>query len=162
MLRLRPPRALDADDGFTLIELLLVIALTSVLVSVSIALFVGWRADTIHREAVRQVERAVIDVRQEARRISRSLAITQVGVPSNTLRVVHNGTTTVEREYTFAGDVSVGLPAGATWPIVFDGVNGSQRPFEVARIRVESGSGVLQRASIVSVIPPLGIVAVAR
>lgn len=141
-------RRVRRAHGFSLVELLIVVAIVSVLGAISASLYVNWRATSLNRESVAQIEQRISDARQDSKRLA-----------SNVTLVVTDGAT----QLTIGGN-PVGLPtstvtttaSGNPVTITFQSVLGVQAPFEVAQFDVTTGNGLLERTSTVAVIPPLG------
>ena len=149
------------ENGFTLVELLFVVGIVGILASIGVATFVGWRADSLHGEVTALVERAIADTRGESRRRSMDLRLAIGSTEPVTLRLEAVSDNSLQRTWTMPANVRV-APEIAGDVIVFDGLVGTQDPYEVVVWIVESGAGALERSSAVSVVPPLGTTTVQR
>ena len=157
------PQRATGSGGFTLVELLLVLGVVAIIAAIGAATFVGWRADSLHREVTALIERAIVETREESRRQSRGLQlIVDADDASVIRRVTAVDNTDVLREWTLPGGANLVPLNGGQATIAFDGLVGAQAPYAVVVWRVQSGRGPLQRTSDVSVVPPLAVTAVQR
>lgn len=158
MLTKRVPPA--SHFGFTLFEVLIVVAIVAILGGIGVGTNLNWRAAALNREAVAAVERVIADGRQEAKRLTAISELTfgslddpvvltvgedvrSVTLPSNTRVLREDGT---------VGQVTVS----------YDGQYAVQAPFEPVRILVVTGQGLMRRQATLTLVPPLGYVAVVR
>lgn len=139
--------------GVSILELVIVIAIIGIIAALGTPLYVGWRADSLNREAVSVVQQRITVARTDAKRTGSAVAV-QLADDATVLQV---------------GGTSIPLPnggridtGGATVTITFEALAGSQSPFQTVAFDVVTGSGAFERSATVNVVPPLGKVGVVR